>query len=107
MCLSLQAEMTDLVNAVMISNDLTQMVNFPTRIHNREPPHSFLLDLFISPNASVSFTKALPPLGYSDHVFVSVSIEFPLNSKGYAPCLLHSLRLFFMLIKTKNLLGQN
>ena len=98
MCLSLQAEMTDLVNAVMISNDLTQMVNFPTRIHNREPPHSFLLDLFISPNASVSFTKALPPLGYSDHV---------LNSKGYAPCLLHSLRLFFMLIKTKNLLGQN
>ena len=26
-----------------------------------------------------------PPLGNSDHVVVSVSIDFPLNSKGYAP----------------------
>ena len=26
-----------------------------------------------------------PPLGNSDHVVISVSIEFPLNSKRYVP----------------------
>lgn len=72
MCLSIQAELTDLVNAVVILNDLNQMVNFPTRIHDHEPRHSVLLDLFISPDASVSFAKALPPLGYSDHVSVKL-----------------------------------
>ena len=35
------------------------------------------MDLFISSNASISSKKAFPPLGNSDHVVVSVSIEFP------------------------------
>ena len=29
---------------------------------------------------------AFPPLGNSDHVVVSVSIEFPINSKQDTPC---------------------
>ena len=40
-----------------------------------------LLDLFISTDASISSTMAFPPLGNSDHVVVSVSIDFPTNSQ--------------------------
>ena len=40
-----------------------------------------LLDLFISPDASICSTLAFPPLGNSDHVVVSVSIDFPSNSQ--------------------------
>ena len=39
-----------------------------------------LLDLFLSSDASVCSTIAFPLLGNSDHV-VSVSIDFPSNSK--------------------------
>ena len=56
-----------------ISNDLTEIVNFP------------LLDLFLSSDASICSTMAFPPLGNSDHVFVSVSIDFPINSKQDTP----------------------
>ena len=44
-----------------------------------------LLDLYISSNASICSTMAFPPLGNSDHVVVSVSIDFPINSKHDAP----------------------
>ena len=40
-----------------------------------------LMDLFFSSNASICSTLAFLPLGKSDHVVVSVSIEFPTNSK--------------------------
>ena len=40
-----------------------------------------LLDLFISSDASICSTIAFPPLGNSDHVIVSVSIDFPSNSQ--------------------------
>ena len=39
-----------------------------------------LLDFFLSSDASICSTIAFPPLGNSDHV-VSVSIDFPINSK--------------------------
>ena len=70
-----------------ISNDLTQMVNFPTRMIPHCDSHSpALLDLFRSSDASIWSTVAFPPLGNSsDHVIVSVSIEFPINSKQNAP----------------------
>ena len=58
-----------------ITNDLTQMVNFPTQIPDRDSHSLALLDLF---DASVCSTMAFPPLGNSDHV-VSVSIGFPSN----------------------------
>ena len=59
-----------------ISNDLTQMVNFPTRIPDFDSHSPALLDLFISSNASICSAMAFPPLGNSDHVVVSVSIDF-------------------------------
>ena len=42
-------------------------------------------NLFHSPDASICSTMAFPPLGNSDHVVVSVSIDFPTNSKRDAP----------------------
>ena len=68
-----------------ISNDLTQMVNFPTRILDCDSHSPALLDLFISSDASICSTMAFPPLGNSDHVVVSVSIDFPTNSQRDAP----------------------
>ena len=40
-----------------------------------------LLDLFISSDASICSTMTFPPLGNSDNVVVSVSIDFLINSK--------------------------
>ena len=65
-----------------ISNDLTQIV---TRIPDCDSHSPALSDLFISSDASICSTMAFPPLGNSDHVVVSVSIEFPINSKQDAP----------------------
>ena len=61
------------------------MVNFPTRIPDCDSHSSALLDLFISSDAAIGSTMAFPPLGNSDHVVVSVSIDFPINSKWDAP----------------------
>ena len=44
-----------------------------------------LLDLFLFSDASICSTKAFPPLGKSDHVVVSVSIDFPSYSQRDAP----------------------
>ena len=60
-----------------ISNDLTQIVNFPTRIPDCDSHSPALLDLFLSSDASICSAMAFPPLGSSDHVVVSVSIDFP------------------------------
>ena len=68
-----------------ISNDLTQMVNFPTRTPDCDSHSPALLDLFISSDASICSTMAFPPLGNSDHVIVSVSMDFPTNSQQDAP----------------------
>ena len=68
-----------------ISNNLTQIVNFPTRIPDYDSHSPALLDLFISSDASICSTKPFPPLGNSDHVAVSVSIDFPINSKQDIP----------------------
>ena len=68
-----------------ISNDLTQMVNFPTRIPDCDSHSAALLDLFLSSDASICSTMAFPPLGNSDHVVVSVFIDFPSFSQQDAP----------------------
>ena len=57
------------------------MVKFPTRIPDCDSHSLALLDLFISSDASICSTMAFPPLGNSDHVVVSVSIDFPSNSQ--------------------------
>ena len=68
-----------------ISNDLTQMVNFPTRIPDCDSHSPALLDFFLSSDANICSTMAFPLLGNSDHVVVSVSIDFPTNSQQDAP----------------------
>ena len=57
------------------------MVNFPTRIPYCDSHSPALLDLFVSSDASICSTMAFPSVGNSDHVVVSVSIDFPSNSK--------------------------
>ena len=66
-----------------ISNDLTQMVNFPTCIPDCDSHNSVLLNLFVSSDASICSTMGFPLLGNSDHVFASVSTDFPSYSKWY------------------------
>ena len=53
------------------------MVNFRTRMPDCDSVSLALSDLFISSDASVCSTMTFPPLGNSDHVIVSVSIDFP------------------------------
>ena len=64
-----------------ISNDLTEMVNFPTSITDCDSHSPVLLDLYLSSDPSICSTMALPPLGNSDYVIVSDSIDFPSNSQ--------------------------
>ena len=64
-----------------ISNYLTQIVNSPTRIPDCDSCSPALLDLFISSDASICSAMAFPLLANSDHVVLSVSIDFPINSK--------------------------
>ena len=68
-----------------ISNDLTQMVNFPTWIPDCDSYSLPLLDLFLSSDGSICSTMTFPPLESSDHVVVSVSIDFPSYSQRDAP----------------------
>ena len=68
-----------------ISNDLTQVVNFLMLIpvcDSHRPP---LLDLFLSSDPSVCSTITFPPFGNSDHVALSISIDFSSNSQWDAP----------------------
>ena len=62
-----------------ITNDLTQMVNFPTRILDCDFYSPALLDVFTFSDASICSTMAIPPLGNSDHVVLTVFIDFSSN----------------------------
>ena len=61
------------------------MVNFPTRISDCRCLSPALLDLFLSSDASICFTMAFPSLENFSHLVVSVSIDFPINSKQDTP----------------------
>ena len=61
------------------------MVDFSTHIPDCCSHSPALLHLFISSDASICSTMVFPPLGNSDHVVVSVSIDFPSNSQWDAP----------------------
>ena len=67
-----------------ISNDFTQIVNFPTWIPDCDSHRPALLDLFVSSDTSIGSTMVFPPLGNSD-VVVSVSIDFPSYSHQNVP----------------------
>ena len=79
-----------------ISNDLTQMVNFPTRIPDCDSHSPALLDLFLSSDASICSTMTFSPLGNSDHVVVSVFIDFP--SKSQQDALFHRIAYDYSLL---------
>ena len=79
--LPILVELTDLVNSVIISINLTVMVNFPTCIPDCDSHSSALLDLFISSGASICSTMAFHLLRNSNHAVVSVSIDFPSYSQ--------------------------
>ena len=77
-------EVIDLANSVIIcsiSNDLTQVINFPTLIPNWDSHSPAFLDLFLSSDASICSTMDFPSLGNCDHLVVSVSVDFSSNSK--------------------------
>ena len=52
---------------------------FPTWIPDCDSHSLTLLDIFLPSDASICSTMAFPLLGNSDHVVVSVSIDFPSN----------------------------
>ena len=64
------------------------MVNFPTRKPDCKSHRPVLLDLFLPSDASIYSTIAFPPLGSSDHVIVSVSIDF-LSKSLIFHCIAH------------------
>ena len=68
-----------------ISNDLTQMVNFSTRIPDCHFHIPALLDLFISFDASICSTMAFLPLGNSDNVVVSACMDVSSNLQRDVP----------------------
>ena len=61
------------------------MVIFPIQIPYGNSNSLALLHLFQSSDANICSTMAFPALGNSDHVVVSVSIDFPINSKQDSP----------------------
>ena len=69
---------------ISISNELTNMVNFPSWIPDSDSYSLAYLDFFLSSDTSICSTMAFPALGNSDHVVVSVPINFPLNSQWNA-----------------------
>ena len=74
-------EVIYLVNSFIIWNDLTHIVFFPTWIPGRDSHSPANLDLFISFDSSFCPKMVFPPLGTPDYVIVTVSIDFPINSK--------------------------
>ena len=79
-------ELTDLVNSIIISNDLTQIVYFPTHIPDCDSYSPAILDLFLFSEASICSAMAFPQLENPDHVAASISMDFPSNSTQDDPC---------------------
>ena len=61
------------------------MVNLPSWIPDCDSHSPALLDSFLSSDAIICATMAFPSLGNSDHVAVSVFIDFPLYSQQDVP----------------------
>ena len=61
------------------------MLNLPTWISDCDAHNPALLDLFFTSDASICSTMFFPTLGNSDHVVISVSIDFPTNSQRDGP----------------------
>ena len=67
-------ELIDLVKSVIISNDLTQMVNFPVRIPNYDSHSPVLLDLFL-----LTLEFLLQWLSLHWQILIMLLSQFPLT----------------------------
>ena len=81
--LPILVELIDLVNSIIIFLSQMTLLRWLTfllrsQIDSLSPA---LLDFFLSSDASICSAMAFPPLGNSDHVVASVSIDFPSNSQ--------------------------
>ena len=85
--LPIPVELIDLVTSVTIFLSQINLFRWLTFLLGSETDsHSpALLDFFLSSNASICSTMAFPPLENSDHVVVSVYIDFPSNSQWDGP----------------------
>ena len=84
--LPILVELIDLVNSCYnfsVSNDLTQMFNFPTQIPDCDSHSPALLDFFLSSDARICSTMAFPPLENSNHVVILVSTDAPFHRIAY------------------------
>ena len=68
-----------------LAQDLTQIVDFPTRIPDRDDHQPYLLDLFLCSNPDSCTVASHPPLGRSDHMVVSVDVKFVVKSTNEHP----------------------
>ena len=68
-----------------ITHDPTQVVDFPTRIPDSATHRLALLDLFITSDPGLCSVEAFGPLGNSDHVVISVSVDFAVTSEKDTP----------------------
>ena len=69
-------ELIDLVNSVIVFPSQMILLRWLTDSHSPA-----LFDLFTSSDASICTTMTFPPVGNSEHVVASVSIDFQINSK--------------------------
>ena len=68
-----------------LAHELSQIVNFPTRIPDSPNQFPSLLDLFLTSIPEFCTPTQLPPLGSSDHCVISVSIDLPLKASNEVP----------------------
>ena len=81
LCTVFDSISSNIDEVLSINPSNAQIVDFPTRIPDCDSHSPALLNLFLSSDASICSTMTFPPLGNSDHVVVSVSIDFPSNSQ--------------------------
>ena len=67
-----------------MAQDLTQTVDFPTRIPDRDDHQPYLPDLFLCSNPDSCTVASHPPLGISDLV-VSFDVQFVVKSTNEHP----------------------
>ena len=82
--LAILVELIDLVNSIIIFLSQITLLKWLTLLIGSQTV-MVLLFFILTSYASICSTMPFPPLGNSDHVFVSVSIDFPSNSQQGAP----------------------
>ena len=61
------------------------IVDFSVRIPDRDDDLPYLLDLFLCSNPDSCTVASHPPLGKSDHMVVSVDVQFVVKSTNEHP----------------------